>query len=130
MNSDLKEKLLKYFQDNKKVKMAFLYGSYANSTPLFDSDIDIAIYMEEGYGKSDLDTIWDELIALTKKDVELLPLNDAKEAIAWSAIKGIPLIIRDYNFYTAYMLSTSFQAMELASDLEDIWKMRKELQDA
>ncbi len=110
--------------------MAFLYGSYARKTPLFDSDVDIAIYLENGFTKKELNSIWDELISLLKKDVELLVLNDAKEAIAWSAIRGIPLIIRDRNLYTKYMLSVSSAAMDLNNDLEDIWAMKRRLANA
>ncbi len=120
----MKEKLIKYFSKQKKVKMAFLYGSYATNTPLFDSDVDVAVYMEDGFSKKDIDSIWNELIFLTKKDVELLVLNDAKEAISWSAIRGIPLVIKDQGFYTKYMLSVSFDAMNLNEDLEDIWRMK------
>lgn len=128
--NNIKEKLIKYFSSQKKAKLAFLYGSFASATPLFDSDIDIAVYLEEGYAKKDADLIWDELISLLKKDVELLILNDAKEAIAWSAIKGIPLAIKNRDFYIRYLLSVSSAAMDLAEDLEDIWKKKKELQNA
>ena len=57
-------------------------------------------------------------------------MNDARENIAWSAIRGIPLVIKDWKIYLGYMLSVSFDAMEFQGVIEDIWKMKKGLKHA
>ena len=124
---EIKEKLIEYFRKNDKVVMAFLYGSYARGSAMADSDVDIAVYMRDGYSREDVGQIWDEVAAFIKKDVELLVLNDAKESIAWSAIRGISLAIKDWKAYLKYMLSVSFEAMEFQKVVEDIWKMKREL---
>ncbi|MFH1826190.1 MAG: nucleotidyltransferase domain-containing protein [bacterium] len=126
----IKTKLIKYFSSHQQVKMAFLYGSYAKGRQLPGSDIDIAVYLTEGYSKDDIDSVWDELIALLKKDVELLVLNDANEAIAWAAIRGIPLAVKDQKLYLNFMLAVSSAAMDLQQDLEEIWQRKQEKQNA
>lgn len=126
----MKEKLIKYFENNEKVIMAFLYGSYAREHAMADSDVDIAVFMKGDYSSQDVDQVWDDVAALLKKDVEILVLNDAKEGIAWSAIRGIPLVIKDWKLYLNYMLSVSFEAMELQNIIEDIWKMKRRLKHA
>lgn len=122
---EMQEELKKYFESHEKVIMAFLYGSYAKRAAMADSDVDIAVFMRKGYSSQDVDQAWDEVAALLKKDVEMVVLNDAKESIAWSAIRGIPLVIKDWKIYLKYMLSVSFEAMEFQNVVEDIWKMKR-----
>ena len=127
---EIKKILTEYFTQNEKVIMAFLYGSYAKGTALADSDVDIAVYLANGYSKNDVDQIWDELSALIKMDVELLILNEAKESIGWSAVRGKALVIKDWKLYLKYMLSVSFDAMDFQNVVEDIWKMKRKLKHA
>jgi len=126
----IKNKLSGYFSGQEKVVMAFLYGSYARGTAMADSDVDIAVYLRESYTDKDVERIWDEAAALLGKDVELLVLNNAKENIAWSAIRGVRLVIKDWAFYIRYMLRTSFDAMDFQGTVEDIWRMKQELKHA
>jgi predicted nucleotidyltransferase len=124
---EIKEKLSENLSQEKQVIFAFLYGSYAKNTALKDSDLDLAIYFQKDCPETEIDRIWDELQKISKKDVELLILNNAKEPVAWQAIRGIPLVIKDWGFYLKYMLSVSFEALNFQDDLEDIWLMKKEL---
>lgn len=112
------------------MRMAFLYGSFARSRALSDSDLDIAIYFENPDSPEEADRIWDELQKIAGKDVELLNLNRAKEPIAWQAIRGIPLVIKNWSFYLEYMLNVSSEAMDFQDDLEDLWLMKRGLKYA
>ena len=108
------ERLKEYFSGRKEVAFAFLYGSQAigNATKL--SDVDIAVYFypqkrhpieyeEEAFYPTE-DEIWSDLERILKREVELLVLNRVSASVAASAIRGIPLVINDWNLYLYFML--------------------------
>lgn len=123
---ELKEKLTEYLSNREEVIFAFLYGSFAKGSELADSDLDIAVYIKENYPSSKTDQIWDDLQRISKKDVELLILNNANPSVAWEAIRGIPLVIKDKKKYMDFMLEVSSEALDFQHELEDIWLMKKE----
>lgn len=57
-------------------------------------------------------------------------MNCAKEPVAWQAIRGIPLVIKNWGFYLKYMLRVSFEALDFQDALEDIWVMKRRLKYA
>lgn len=126
----LKEIITNYLKVEKKVIMGFLYGSYANDTALYDSDLDMAIYFDASTTQNEIDRLWDEIQRLTGKDVEILSLNNANESVAWQAICGIPLVIKDWDCYLDYMLRVSLLAMDFQKDLEEMWLIKKNLKYA
>ena len=123
----LKKSLSSCLSKEKQVIFAFLYGSYAKGTALKDSDLDIAVYFRRKPTANEVDRIWDELQRISGKDVELLVLNNAKESIAWQAIRGIPLLINNWALYIGFMLRVSFEAMDFQRDVEEIWMRKKRL---
>ena len=124
--TELKEKLTEYLLEREEVIFAFLYGSFAKGSELADSDLDIAVYIKENYSSSKIDQIWDDLQGISKKDVELLILNNANPSVAWEAIRSIPIVIKDKKKYLDFMLKVSSEALDFQHDLEDIWLMKKE----
>jgi predicted nucleotidyltransferase len=103
------DKLKHYFQNRDDIAFAFLYGSYAKNRAAKISDVDIAVYFypenrhpieyEEEIFYDGEDKIWDDLETMLNKDVELLVLNRAFPVVADSAIKGIPIVIKDWDLY-------------------------------
>lgn len=116
--------LTEYFASRENVLMAFLFGSAAKGTQRADSDIDVAVYFAEGFSQKDVNHLWNELEALLQRDVDLLVLNRDNPTVAWSAIRGVPLLIRDYRLYLEYMLEVSREAEDFQDFIIDLWRMR------
>lgn len=144
MQTDLLKTLKEYFSKRDDVAFAFLYGSYARGNFTSLSDVDIAVYFypkqrhpiefeEPDYYNDKENEIWGELESLLKKNVELLVLNRAPSIISASAIRGIPIVIKDYGLYLDFMLIITDLAEDFAdfliSDYEERsknWKKVKE----
>ncbi len=125
MKEEILQKLKDYFNKKENVIMAFLFGSLSKGKVHRHSDIDIAIYLKE-YDIKEVEKIWDELEDLLKKDIDLIVLNNAKPLVAFEAIRGEKIIIRNYDFYTDYMLEVSSEAIDLKEFILDLYKMRRE----
>ena len=107
------EKLKGYFDKREEIAFAFLFGSQARGSATKLSDVDIAVYFypekrcpleyEEEVFYATEDDIWADLERLLKKEVELLVLNRVSASIAASAIRGIPLVIKDWGIYLDFM---------------------------
>ena len=118
--SDL-DGLRRYFTTRQEVAFAFLYGSHARGTATKQSDVDIAAYFyprerhplefeEEVFYPAE-NEIWGDLERILNREVELLVLNRVPATVAVSAIKGIPLVIKDKNLYLDFM--------EIATDVAE-----------
>lgn len=116
--------LEKYFTANKDVILAFLFGSLSKAHYGALSDIDVAVYLKEGANEI---RIWCEVERLLKQDVDLLVLNRASPIIAWEAIRGYPLVIKDRKLHLDLILELSEQAMDLIDRHIDMWKLKEEI---
>jgi uncharacterized protein len=113
MEIDMIEGLKQYFDQRKDIAFAFLYGSQANGNATRLSDVDIAVYFyprerhplefEREIFYETENQIWGDLQRLLKKEVELLVLNRVSASVAGSAIRGIPLVIKDWGLYIDFM---------------------------
>lgn len=118
--NDLKG-LKEYLATRQEVAFAFLYGSQAKGTATKQSDVDVAVYfyprrrhpveLEEEVFYPAESEIWGDLGRILGKEVELLVLNRVPATIAVSAIKGVPLLIRDWNLYLDFL--------EIATDIAE-----------
>jgi uncharacterized protein len=95
INSDIEnlKKTLSVLKKEKKVLLAYLFGSYAAGTQHKRSDIDIALYLNAMNESESIDVI-DKILMSTDKSIEILRLDDADESpfIVQKALKGIPLV--------------------------------------
>lgn len=107
------------------VEMAFLFGSGARGRVHSASDVDLAVYLGKGCDYLDASRLWGELEDLTRREVDLVLLNDAAPGVAWTAIRGIPLVIRDYRLYLNYMLGVSREAEDFQGFVRELWEMRR-----
>jgi hypothetical protein len=105
--------------------MAFLLGSQATGKISRSSDIDIAVYFLIEPDLEEIHRLWGGLEDLLKKEVDFIVLNKAPAIIAWEALKGIPIIIRDQAFYTEYMLEISREAEDFREFIFDLWCWRE-----
>lgn len=128
--NDIVDILKEYFAKNKNIILAFLFGSQAKERSIAESDFDIAIWINKGFKESDITEIWNDLEKLLHKNVDLILLNKANPTIAWAALRGIPLLIRNQHFYLEYMLDVSREAEDFQEFIIDLWKLRKKYKKA
>lgn len=97
LEEDLKnlKELLEKYKKEKKVLLAYIFGSCAEGKTHKRSDIDIAIYLT-GSEKEKLQ-ILENLLMCSKKKLDILRLDDEDESpfIIQKALKGVPLIEPD-----------------------------------
>jgi uncharacterized protein len=114
------EQLERYLEQRKDLAFAFLFGSEARGTARKHSDIDLAVYFippqrapvefeDEVYYPGEQE-IWDALEALLHREVELLVLNRAPAPVAAGALRGRPLVIRDWGLFLPFMEVVTGQA--------------------
>ena len=118
--------LKEYFERREDVSMAFLFGSFFRGVEGQKSDIDVALYFKD---EKDKMNVWCDLERLLKKEVDVIVLNNAFPIIAWEAIRGIPLVIKDREKYLDYLLSVSWEAEDLLDFNLDAFRMKEELQN-
>lgn len=119
--------LEKYFSSRMDVRLAFLFGSAARGRLSRSSDVDVAVYFEGQYSSEEMNSLWRDLEGLLDRDVDLLVLNKDNPTLAWSAMRGIPLLIRDYTFYLEYMLQISREAADFQDFIIDLWRAKRAL---
>jgi len=56
-------------------------------------------------------------------------MNEARETIAWEALRGIPLKIKDKKFYYEYMLKISREAEDFADFVIDFYRWREKVKN-
>ena len=127
--------LEKYFLENPKVSMAFLFGSQVKGQALFDSDVDIAVYFKlqerrlewEEIGEyPGVTEIWTETEKILGENVDILVLNKAPSLIAFDALStAIPLVIKDGMLYLRFLLFISSAAMDFKEFIEDYWQIEQ-----
>ena len=124
----LKEKIIevlrRYFENRSDVLLAFLFGSVSKTHYGVLSDIDVAVYLKKGANEI---KIWCEIERLLKKEVDLLVLNRAIPTVAWEAIRGIPLTVKDRGLYLDLILELSREAVDLMERNIDMWRLKEEI---
>ncbi len=83
-------------QNEGKISLAYLFGSFAKGNDHKRSDIDLAVYFNTKDEMEIFDLI-DRILMSTNRDVEILRLDDDDESpfIIQEALKGILLIEPD-----------------------------------
>ncbi|NLG83051.1 MAG: nucleotidyltransferase domain-containing protein [Firmicutes bacterium] len=122
----LPAKLVEYFASRNDIAFAFLFGSQAKDKATGRSDVDVAVYFSPAYDLATVNGITGDLETLLQKNVDLIVLNEANASVAWAALRGIPLVIRDRAFYLQYMLDISREAEDFSEFVYDLWRLRRE----
>lgn len=104
------EKYKDILMEYESITFAYVFGSYVQGKVRLDSDIDIAIYLEEHL---DIDTYLEIKMCLTeacKREVDLIILNDAKPLLKYEIYKNNMLLFcRDKSKETRYKVKTLFE---------------------
>lgn len=124
---DIIEKLKNYFISKPDICFVFLFGSYAEGIAGKLSDVDIAVYFhpsgknieweEPDYWNSSMLDLWTEIEEIVGIDVDLVILNLASSLVASSAIRGIPLVIKDEGIFLRFFSIVDNEAEDRRYDL-------------
>lgn len=126
-NSKLILKLKNIFDKYPWLLLAFLFGSYAKGRAISESDIDLAIWPKKGYKMANFNRLWSDVEKTVGKSVDLVRLDKASPTVAWSAMRGIPLLIKDYKFFIHNLLSISSEAEDIQDFNLGLFKLRQKL---
>lgn len=135
-NKNQIQKLKEYFEKRSDVVMAFIFGSRAKEKAREVSDWDIAVYFkpEKNYVEWEEqqreypaeDEVWNNCIEILQTDnVDLIVLNRAPISIADSAIKGSPLVVKDYRLWLDFMLIASREAESYREFVNDYYEISR-----
>jgi predicted nucleotidyltransferase len=95
-NNPMKTKISKILNSYDSVLFAYLFGSYADGTHREDSDIDMAVYMDDASLDMQL-SLNHKLEKSLKKDVDLVILNDVKNIYLLEAIIRKGIVIKEHE---------------------------------
>lgn len=135
VKNEIVTKLKRYFEERDDVIMAFLFGSWAKGEAGIDSDMDIAVYLKprkgtlewedtDAYYESE-DSIWLEIEKIVQREVDLLVLNRASATVAESALRAIPIIIKDRRIYMDFLLKITSEAIDFREWVEGYWQLKE-----
>lgn len=110
--------------------MAFLFGSEATKRAHGESDVDIAVWLKGPYSATEIEHLWQEVEIRAQRNVDLIVLNDARPTVAWAAMRGIPLVIKDYGFFLRHMLMVSDEAEFIQDFTLELFSLRRKLREA
>ncbi|WP_232841567.1 type VII toxin-antitoxin system MntA family adenylyltransferase antitoxin [Caldicellulosiruptor acetigenus] len=98
------EILKEYFEKEDNVIFAYLFGSYAKGKERENSDVDIAVYVNEEIAKDSKKVLdfqikhMSNISDILKKEVDLVILNHASPLLRHEVIsEGILLVEKDHN---------------------------------
>jgi len=123
------KQLAHYLNKKPEVVFAFLFGSFQKINRK-TSDIDIAVYFTPVPDWARLNLFWLDLERITGRTVDLILLNQAKPTLAWSALRGRPLVIKNFRCYLSFFLHTSQEAEDARRLIFDFWRWQQKIQKA
>ncbi len=123
------QELENYFRGKREITLAFLFGSQAKKKAGKLSDFDIAIWTKNELPIEKINRIWDDLQKIVQNDVDLVLLNKARPTVAWAALRGKRLLIRDFSLYLKLVLQISREAEDMQDFAISYWKLKKRYQN-
>lgn len=124
------DRLKSFFETREEISMAFLFGSAAAEREISESDVDVAVWFGRDYAIEDVSKLQSEIETLLHRNADLIVLNTARPTIAWAAMRGKPLIVRDYRLFLKKLLDFSAEAEDFREFIFDLWSMRRRLRGA
>ena len=135
LENEILMELKEYFEKSDDIAMAFLFGSWAKGECGPDSDMDIAIYFNPRAGVLEWENedayyegehrIWVEIERIVQSEVDLLVLNRAPAIVADSALKMVPIIIKDRSLYIDFLLRITSEAIDFREWIEGYWSLKE-----
>jgi uncharacterized protein len=135
---ELLPRLRDYFQNRTDIDMAFLFGSVAQGRGGVDSDIDMAIHfrvknavaeMEERLYFTGEEEIWSDMEKITGREIDLIVLNRAPATVSDSALRGIPIVIKDRGSHLSFLLRVTSEAIDFREWVEHYWRIKEDIRN-
>ncbi len=103
----------------ENIIFAYIFGSYVQGKIREDSDIDIAIYLEENMDAETYLEIKMDLTKVCKREIDLIILNNATPLLKYEIYKNnILLFSRDKAIETSYKVRTLFEYNDIKKYLD------------
>ena len=95
-NLIIEKNIIEILKDLKEIKFAYLFGSYATDSNTIDSDIDIAIFVNDGYNLFDTHLMVHHKLEINiKKEIDIVILNSAKNFLLLQDILKSGRLLKD-----------------------------------
>lgn len=109
------DKNLDILLESFNIKLIYIFGSFAKGTNREDSDLDIAILLEDNYSPLIKLQILDELVGIFNiENIDLVILNDVNEVLKFQVIKyGKVLYMNDLTTKILFEAQTMSQYMDM-----------------
>lgn len=120
--------------DYKEIIFAYIFGSYSKDRVRRDSDIDIAIYLNESIDLNKYIDLKMQLTESLKREVDLVILNDALPLLKYEIYKNnILLFTKDETIESKYKVKTLFEYNDIKRYLDlsydkTIERLKKEVE--
>ncbi|MBI3442151.1 MAG: DUF86 domain-containing protein [Candidatus Sungbacteria bacterium] len=121
-NSQNIQALKEYFTRRDDVVMAFLFGSQAKRYARATSDWDIGLYfkpslphkleLEEDRDYPAEHEVWGAVEKIVHAEVDLVVLNRAPATIVDTAMRGVPLVMKDQKLWLEFLLRVTSEAID------------------
>lgn len=135
MDKPSEEKIIalkEYFSERADISMAFIFGSRSQGNAHNGSDWDIAVYFkplisgrvewEDERLYPEEDVVWNDCMNILKTDnVDLAVLNRVPANLADTALRGIPLVVKDDRLLKEFMLIVSREGEDYRSFTDDFF---------
>lgn len=121
------DNLKEYFSNHGDISLAFLFGSQAKERISLQSDFDIAIWPKEEMDINGLNKMGLEIEKLLHKNVDLVLLPKARPTVAWAALRGKKLLIRDFKLFLKLFLEVSREAEDIQDFILDTRRLKRRL---
>lgn len=121
MEKDKVQQLKDYLAKNQTVSLAFLYGSTAKGRQTDESDVDLAVYLQDTTQEN---RIWQEVSKIVGQEVDLVVLNNAPATLTANVFKtGLPLAIKNRVLYWNLYLDKTLEAEDFADFVQSYWQI-------
>jgi predicted nucleotidyltransferase len=127
---DQQKGLKDFFFKREEITLAFLFGSQAKGSTHPKSDFDIAVWFKNDPSIEQVNQLWDDIVKLLHKEVDLVVLNSARPTVAWAALRGNKILIRDFALYLRLFLNISREAEDMQNFTFEFWNWKKRLAKA
>jgi predicted nucleotidyltransferase len=107
----MKTTISNILQTYDSVMFAYLFGSYAKGTYRENSDVDIAVYMDNISLDKQL-SLHHELEKSLKQDVDLVSLNDVKNIYLLEAIFRDGIVLKDHEKRAMYEVQKNHEIID------------------
>lgn len=118
-NMNFIEKCKDILIEYENIIFAYIFGSYVQGKIREDSDIDIAIYLEDNIDTETYLEIKMDLTKICKRQIDLIMLNNATPLLKYEIYKNnILLFSRDKSIETNYKVRTLFEYNDIKRYLD------------